>query len=285
MYVCVDEPRFHCISSDVDGYIVGGPDSGAKDYIKLSTCAPLSDNAEVIIQWFQIRTKYRKQGYGRKIFLALLNRYRNCKRFVVQQVSAVGFWTALGFVSDSAGGMTYDVAGKSYPKQTSTNCDPVDPHALGRSLVKRTCPRTSTNPKTIRATLRRQEKRLVDHAASCDHTQPGSDKWLVAALRTPIGKKRFTHLTKSLEVSEGTRTIAANAIKTIATVERRHKHEVVSLLTTGLPKSFVLHECGITRSSYKYYKDQRKRSGHLEQSILFSKYPVTQPICFLCCTS
>ena len=75
----------------------------------------------------------------------------------------------------------------------SDSCDgePLKPQELADSLVKKTRPRTSTNPKTIQATNLRAQKKLVAQARKGGEK---TDVLTAAAVTFKVGQKTFPML-------------------------------------------------------------------------------------------
>jgi len=112
-------------------------------------------------------------------------------------------------------------------------------------------PRTSTNRKTIRATERRAEQRLVKKA------KQGGDKvdeLIKEAIKTPSGQKAFPGLARLQVQNDAVNELLVNVKETISSTSKHNKIPVIRSLINGLPMCFSESVLGISKS-------QRKRAN------------------------
>ena len=96
-------------------------------------------------------------------------------------------------------------------------------------------PRTSTNPKFVRSSQNRRDKKLVSgtiEAYKAGDVQKACELQL-ASLSTNAGKRAFGPLATAFRTSDAASQVGLNVCRVLATVGASHKGPLVRLCTVG----------------------------------------------------
>ena len=143
------------------------------------------------------------------------------------------------------------------PGETPTEDNPptASEHArqLADSMMLQTRPRTSTNPKTQRATQLRAEKRLVQKAK-----ETGDDKLIAASLNFKVGQRSFPALHAAVhQPTAADQQLRENVSRLLQASGKHNRHRQVKYISEGLPSELLTTSLGISKSSLKKARESR----------------------------
>jgi hypothetical protein len=181
---------------------------------------------------------------------------------------ALGILTASEFTQAKArenkttpNGLKWNPKMTPLPKKTNNVMTAAE---LGSEHTHKTCPLTSTKPKTVKARNRRYEKRCGDVAAELHGNQsPLADQFLSAFMVTNEAKRRFPQTSASLVNDPHLLNLMQNVQDTIVRVGKHAGRFIIRLLTEGLPTWFLKKELGMTDKDV-----DKRRVDNIDQSDL-----------------
>ena len=127
------------------------------------------------------------------------------------------------------------------------------PQSIANGLMKKTRPRTSNNPKTMRATKLRAQIRLAKEAR-----RTMDEKLMAASIQFESGQKAFPHLHKAMAgPSEDDLRLRKNAASMCLSTGRHDRSRVIRHLSNGLPPKFVSERLKVKPATLKRARETR----------------------------